>query len=57
MAPPNCPTEATDVCRWLANSTNKGPSMSSASMARNVDAESSTNRKVGEACLEMIVCS
>ena len=35
----------------------KGPSMSTESMARNVDAESKTSRKVGEACLEPIVCS
>ena len=38
-------------------STNKGPSMSTESMARNVDAESKTSRKVGDACLEPIVCS
>ena len=57
MAPPSCPTEATDVCKWLARSTSKGPSMSTETMVRNVDAESSASREFGDACLEAMVCS
>ena len=57
MAPASCPAEATDVRNWLASSTNKGPSMSTESKVRNVDAESKTSRKVGEVCLVTIVCS
>jgi hypothetical protein len=45
------------VRNWLASSTNKGPSMSTESKVRNVDAESKTSRKVGEVCLVTIVCS